>query len=114
MGQVTISVNNKSFTLACKDGEEERLGALADYVNGKVEELVENLGQVGDSRLMLMACLLVTDELKDAEDRVEKAKAGDTRDLIAEAEAKAAQAAADLIARATTQVDTLAERLENA
>lgn len=65
MGQLTLRVNDKSYTLACRDGEEAQLVALAAYVDDKIHELVAQVGQVGETRLMLMAALLIADEMNE-------------------------------------------------
>ena len=65
MGQVSITVNDHSYTLACRDGEEDRLHELASFVDDKVRDLTATLGQIGEARLFLMAALLVSDELRD-------------------------------------------------
>ena len=70
MGQITISVHDQKYTLACRDGEEERLKSLADYVSGKAKTLAANLGQVGESRLLLMSALLIADELSECREGV--------------------------------------------
>ena len=59
-------VNGRAYTVACDDGEEDHLRELATHVDSKVRELLESVGQVGDARLMLMAALLITDDLLDA------------------------------------------------
>ena len=69
MGQVTVTLNGRAYRLRCEDGEEQRLLALAEHVKGKIDWLVGEFGQIGDDRLMLMASLLVTDELFDTRDR---------------------------------------------
>lgn len=66
MGQVTVTLNGRSYRLSCGDGEEERLLALADHVRAKLDALVAQFGQAGNDRLMLMAALLIADELWDA------------------------------------------------
>ena len=66
MGQVAINVNGRSYRFDCGDGEEARLKELAASVKGRVDTLVREYGSVGDERLMLMAALLITDELWDA------------------------------------------------
>ena len=66
MGQVTVTLNGRTYRLRCGDGEEERLIALADHVRGKLDTLVAQYGQAGDDRLLLMAALLIADELWDA------------------------------------------------
>lgn len=65
MGQVSISINNQRYALACRDGEEDRLLSLARLVDGKVRMLTARLGQVGDTKLVLMAALLLADEMDD-------------------------------------------------
>lgn len=75
MGQVNVSINDRSYSVACGDGEEEHLRELARYLDGHVGELAKSVGQVGDARLLLLAGLLVADEYADALKRVEILKA---------------------------------------
>lgn len=63
MGQVSITLNGRTYSLACRDDEEERVQRLADYIRGKVDQLVDEFGQIGGDRLMLMSALMITDEL---------------------------------------------------
>jgi cell division protein ZapA len=73
MGQVSVPVNGRSFTIACEDGQEPRIRRLAQYVDAKVGEFVANVGQVGEARLLLLAALVIADELSDANDALERA-----------------------------------------
>lgn len=66
MGQVSLSVNGRQYDVGCDDGQESHLYQLADYVNSKVSELVGGAGQIGEARLLLMASLLIADELMEA------------------------------------------------
>ncbi len=66
MGQVAITLNDRTYRLVCDDGEEDRLVELAGFVKSKVEHLRAEIGHVGDERLMLMAALMIADELFDA------------------------------------------------
>ncbi len=68
MAQVTVQINGRSYQVACGDGEQERITGLAGYVDGKVQELVGALGNVGDQRLLVMACLLLADEIFEGRD----------------------------------------------
>ncbi|HEX7075904.1 MAG TPA: cell division protein ZapA [Hyphomicrobiaceae bacterium] len=70
MGQVSVTLNGRTYRLRCEDGEEPRLFSLADHVKSKIEGLVAQFGQIGDDRLMLMAALLVTDELFEAREQL--------------------------------------------
>lgn len=67
MGQITLNVNNRPYTLACRDGEEAQLVYLAAYVNDRLGELVDKVGQVGEERLLLMTALLLADELQEVQ-----------------------------------------------
>ncbi len=65
MAQVDVSVNGQSYRIACEDGQEDRLVDLAAMVDEKVLALVNQIGQVGSSRLLVMAALIIADELVD-------------------------------------------------
>jgi cell division protein ZapA len=66
MGQVAITLNGRSYRFDCGDGEEARLAELAAFVKGRVEEIGRQFGNAGDERILLMAALLIADELWDA------------------------------------------------
>ncbi len=72
MGQVSVPVNGRSYTIACDDGQEARIRRLAQYVDAKVGEFVASVGQVGEARLLLLAALVIADELSDANDALER------------------------------------------
>src|SRR5258707_10278867 len=66
MPLVNVMVNSRAYTIACDDGEEDHLRELAAHVDAKVKELLASVGQVGETRLLLMAALLIADEHHDA------------------------------------------------
>jgi len=72
--QINVSINGRGFPIACEAGEEERLRDLARYVDHHVSELAQKVGQVGDARLLLMASLMIADELAEAVSRLEDAQ----------------------------------------
>jgi cell division protein ZapA len=71
MPLVNVMVNSRAYTIACDEGEEPHLKELAVHVDAKVRELLESVGQVGDQRLLLMAAVLITDELFEARARLD-------------------------------------------
>lgn len=71
LGQVPVRIGERSYRLSCREGEEARLEQLSGYINEKMDELAEQHGQIGEERLMVMAMLLITDELFDARDTAE-------------------------------------------
>src|SRR5690242_4224306 len=66
MGQVVVKVNGREFPLSCADGQEPRIRRLAQYVDAKVGEFTKAIGQVGEARLLLLAAIIISDELSDA------------------------------------------------
>src|ERR1041385_1262821 len=72
MPLVNVMVNGRAYTLACDEVEENHLRGLAGVVDKKVRELLGSVGQVGDSRLLLMASLLIADEHQEALRRLEE------------------------------------------
>jgi cell division protein ZapA len=110
MGQVTVVLNGRTYRLECGEGEERHLIALAEYLATHVEDMKRKFGQVGDDRLILMASLLVTDELWELRREMEALKASlaaARRDRsVADESAKSAKA--DLASR----IEAVADRLE--
>jgi cell division protein ZapA len=65
--RVTVTINGRHYQIACDDGQESHLVRLSEYVNKRVAQLVTAVGQAGDAQLLVMASLLVADELMDAQ-----------------------------------------------
>jgi cell division protein ZapA len=72
MGQVVVKVNGRDFALSCPDGQEPRIRRLAQYVDAKVSEFTRTVGQVGEARLVLLAALVIADELSDANEALQQ------------------------------------------
>ncbi len=66
MAQVAISFGKRTYRFECGEAEVERLETLAHYLKSKLEALLVEHGSIGDERLMVMAALMLTDELFDA------------------------------------------------
>jgi cell division protein ZapA len=116
MPLVNVMVNSRAYTIACDDGEEEHLKELAAHVDRKVRELLESVGQVGDQRLLLMAAVLITDELFEARGHIEghTRKAGDMASAHEEISGKLDQSEKATIAvleRASKRAEELTQRL---
>lgn len=75
MGQIAVTLNGRTYRLRCGEGEEDRVVALATHVKAKVDQLFAEHGNVGDDRLLLMAALMVADELWDAKALLEASTA---------------------------------------
>jgi cell division protein ZapA len=66
MPLVNVLLNGRAYTVACDEGEEDHVRALGEFLDKRVRELSGSVGQVGDARLLLMAGLVVADELNEA------------------------------------------------
>jgi len=74
MANINIKFNNKDYLLSCEDGQEENLKELADYLDTKYNELKKNLGNIGESRLMLITAIKMVDEYFDLNKKVNSKK----------------------------------------
>lgn len=110
MPQVVVTINTRSYAVACGDGEEEHLLRLAAKVDERVTSLAREVGQVGDARLLLMAALLMADDLEQAEGKANEAEAEamGARQAKLDAEEKAGQ----IEAKSAAYVERLAQRVE--
>ena len=108
MGQVTVTVNGRPYEIACDDGQEEHVEGLANYLDERVGNLAASIGQVGDSRLLVMASLLIIDELVEAVREIEAMKARTEAETEEQVMARESQGIEALAAR----LEELAARLE--
>lgn len=112
MGQVNVTVAGKNYRMACGDGEEKHLLALAGQVDAKIAELRAAFGEIGDMRLHVMAAIYFADELADMKTRIEKLE---TRVGAVQSDAQAdADAMRAEMSRVAAALDGMAGRIENA
>ena len=74
MGNVSIKFNGKEFLLSCDDGQEEQLEELLIQLNKKFNELKNNLGNLGENKLLLVTAVKVMDEYHETKKKVEQKK----------------------------------------
>jgi cell division protein ZapA len=72
MAQVNATIADRQYRLACEDGQEEHLQALAKNLDERIEELRKRFGEIGDTRLTVMAALMVADELSEAARKIRR------------------------------------------
>ncbi len=86
MPEVKITVGGREFEVACQTGEEEYLHAAAKMLDDEARVLSDQVGRMPESRMLLMAGLLLADKAASVEDRI-----GEVRAELAEKEAELAQ-----------------------
>lgn len=102
MGQVALRINGRNYEITCDDGQEEHLKEVGAYFDSRVRELAGAVGQVGEGRLLVIAGLLVADELFDAKQKLAGLSARDE------------DSAARTLDDAAGRIDALARRLVQA
>ena len=102
MASVEVEIAARRYTVACRDGEEEHLRALAAVVDRRAHDAAEALGSLSEARQLLFASLLLADDLSD------KSGGASTRPPAPQAD----PAVADALERLAAQVESLADRLE--
>ena len=103
MAQVNVEIAGRTYRMACNDGEEDHLRTLAERFDGKIHMLRGTFGEIGDSRITVMAALTIADQLSEAERRVAELEAENER-------LRSAQAGFD--ARSHTMAEAVAARVD--
>ena len=80
MANVSIKFNNKEFLLSCEDGQEEHLEELLIHINQKFNNLKNDLGNLGENKLLLITAVKIMDEYYETKKKVDQKKNG-LRDL---------------------------------
>lgn len=105
MPELPIVINGRSYRVTCGPGEEKRLMALAGDLDRRVNALVKSVGQAGEGQLLVLAGILMADELDEARAELARLKAAPVQP------APPPQPAVDDVAAART-IDALASRIE--
>ena len=74
MANVSIKFNNKEFLLSCEDGQEEHLEELLIHINQKFNDLRNNLGNLGENKLLLITAVKIMDEYFETKKKVDQKK----------------------------------------
>ena len=74
MANVNINFNGKDYLLSCNNGQEEHLIELAEYLNKKFKELKSELGNIGESKLLLISSIKIIDEYYETKKSIDKKK----------------------------------------
>lgn len=116
MPQVNVTIAGKAYRMACGEGEEQHLEALAAGFDSRIADMRKAFGEIGDMRLHVMAALTLADELAETKRRMEameretaalreSTEAGTTEREGAEARL------AETVLRTAERIERLAKRL---
>jgi len=105
MAQVTLRINGYAYTLGCQDGEEKHLEAMGAEVNRRIEGVRAAAGPSGEARMLVMAALLMADDIFELRAKLQAAEA-------AGSEPKADPALSRKLDRLAKRAEEIAEGLE--
>jgi cell division protein ZapA len=116
MAQVNVTIGGRVSRMACDDGQEEHLMRLARDLDQKLGQLREAFGEIGDTRLAVMAAIMIADELSESRRHVrtlEQEAEGlqETRLAAADRIEAADRAGAQTIEKAAERIERLAHAL---
>jgi cell division protein ZapA len=116
MSQVSVTINGRQFRMACEDGQEGHLMNLARELDDRITRLRSKFGEIGDTRLTVMAAITVADELTEAGQRIkrleEELAALQNNQLAISDRNRAAQAAiAAALGKAAERVENITKAL---
>ena len=72
MAQIVATIAGRQFRLACEDGQEDHLQSLAKDIDQRIISLRRKFGEIGDTRLTVMAALMLADEMNEAMQKVRR------------------------------------------
>jgi cell division protein ZapA len=110
LASVNVTIDGRQFRMACEDGQEEHLAALAADFDARITDMRSKFGEVGDQRLTIMAALTIADQLAETVNKLRQVEAElpalRAAQLLANDRAQATQAAL------VVAFNAAAERLE--
>ncbi|SKA35149.1 cell division protein ZapA [Consotaella salsifontis] len=117
MPQVVVTIDGKTYRMACAEGEEQHLEDLASDVDRRINELRASFGEIGDQRLTVMTAMTVLDELQESRRRMaslerELSEVRQTRDAARARLADADGHSASQIEAVAIAVERIAEKIE--
>ena len=109
MAQVTLRINGYAYTLGCNDGEEQHLEAMAAELGSRIEGVRVAAGPSGEARMLVMAALLMADDIFELRARLQAAETP----LADAGEPKADSKLSRKLNRMAKRAEEIADRLEH-
>ena len=111
MPQVSVTINGRQFRMACEEGEEEHLLQLAADLDTRITRLRGRFGEIGDTRLTVMAALTLADELSEAREKLQRVEP--ELATLQDASAVSADRAQETQGAIAAALNAAAERIES-
>jgi cell division protein ZapA len=119
MSQVSVTINGRQFRMACEDGQEGHLMNLARDLDSRIEGLRTKFGEIGDTRLTVMAALTIADSLAETASRIKRledelASLKDARTEAINLDKAAHTAIATALNAAAERIESIVKKLNQA
>ncbi len=116
MSQVSVTINGRQFRMGCEDGQEDHLTNLARELDARIADLRGKFGEIGNSRLTVMAALTIADELTEMSSRIkqleqELAAAQDAHAVAANRDEVVQEAVAAALLSAAERIEAVTKKL---
>ena len=116
MAEITAVIAGRQFRLACEDGQEEQLQTLAQEHDTRIDDLRQRFGEIGDTRLTVMAALTAADEVRESQAQVRRlqenlARLQDARVASSERARAASAAVVHAFNSAAERIEGITKRL---
>jgi cell division protein ZapA len=116
MAEVSVTINGRVYRMACDPGQEDHLARLGRELDQRISQLRESFGEIGDTRLAVMAAIMVADELAEMKRRLrgseqEIQSLQDSREVAAQRAEQGERAFADILEDTAERIEQLAQNL---
>jgi cell division protein ZapA len=118
MAEVSVTINGRVYRMACDPGQEDHLARLGRELDQRIGQLRESFGEIGDTRLAVMAAIMVADELAEVKRRLrssdqEVQSLKDARERAAQRNEDGERALAGVLEEAAERIERLAQSLNS-
>jgi cell division protein ZapA len=116
MAEVSVTINGRVYRMACDPGQEDHLARLGRELDQRISQLRESFGEIGDTRLAVMAAIMVADELAEMKRRLRSSEQEiqslqDSREVAAQRAEQGERAFADILEGTAERIEQLAQNL---
>jgi cell division protein ZapA len=118
MAEVSVTINGRVYRMACDPGQEDHLARLGRELDQRIAQLRESFGEIGDTRLAVMAAIMVADELAELKRRLrtsdqEIQSLKDARERAAQRNEDGDRAIAGILEDTAERIERLAQSLNS-
>jgi cell division protein ZapA len=110
MPQVNVTIAGRHYRMACEDGQEDHLIKLSQLLDQRIAQLRGSFGEIGDTRLTVMAAITIADELSEADRRIRRLEEELT--ALQDARVLSAERTQSTQAAISAALNSAAERIE--